>query len=189
MKKLCVLLRLSALLIGAMFSGEIGAHGGLSMEKDACKLKVGPYYMHFTGFQPESTQTKEFCEDIPATGHTIVVLDYVDEQLRDMPTEVRIIEDTGSEQDLKAITLLHVPAKVYPAGSLNFEYRFDKPGKYVGLVTVGAKQEYVSRFPFAVGARNGLWQFALIALAAVAVGVGLYIFSGRRRNKPDTAAV
>ena len=52
--------------------------------------------MHFTGYQPEATQEKEFCEDIPATGRTVVALDYIEEALRPLPTEVRIIRDTGA---------------------------------------------------------------------------------------------
>ena len=31
---------------------------------------IGPYNMHFTGYQPDNTRNKEFCEDIPSTGRT-----------------------------------------------------------------------------------------------------------------------
>jgi hypothetical protein len=109
-------------------STQVHAHGGLSLADDICKLTIGPYTMHFTGYQPESTQEKEFCEDIPAVGRTVVALDYIEEALRPLPTEVRIVRDTGApegkEENLDAITLLHIPAKVYPKGSINFEYDF-----------------------------------------------------------------
>ena len=42
-------------------STQVHAHGGLSLADDICKLTIGPYTMHFTGYQPESTQEKEFC--------------------------------------------------------------------------------------------------------------------------------
>ena len=62
-------------MVVVMFtSGEATAHGGLAMEKDYCKLRVGPHVMHFTGYQPGDGYRKEFCEDIPSTGATIVVL-------------------------------------------------------------------------------------------------------------------
>jgi hypothetical protein len=125
----------------ALVSTQVQAHGGLSMAEDMCKLTVGPYMMHFSGYQPGNTQEKQFCEDIPATGQTIVVLDYIEQELRSLPTEVRIIRDTGSEQNLDADTVLHLPAKVYPSGSVDFTYTFDKPGKFVGLVTVGEQQK------------------------------------------------
>ena len=164
---LCMLM----LAIGVpFFSSQAQAHGGLALAEDMCRLTIGPYNMHFTGYQPDNTRNKEFCEDIPATGRTVVVLDYMEDALRPLPTEVRIIKDTGSEKDLQAITVLHLPPKVYPAGSVNFEYNFDQPGKFVGLVTVGDKQT-VSRFPFSVG-ETKIWLppcYFLIAFAGVAV--------------------
>ena len=152
------------LAIGIPYAAQVQAHGGLSLADDVCKLTIGPYTMHFTGYQPDSTQEKEFCEDIPAIGRTVVALDYIEEALRPLPTEVRIIRDTGpgggqpgpeEQQNLEGITILHVPPKVYPNGSINFEYQFAQPGKFVGLVTVGEKGEYVSRFPFSVGEPKG----------------------------------
>jgi len=55
---------------GVLFTVVLHAHGGLSLADDMCKLTIGPYTMHFTGYQPDSSQEKEFCEDIPATGRT-----------------------------------------------------------------------------------------------------------------------
>lgn len=175
---LCLILSMSA-----PYATQVQAHGGLSLADDVCKLTVGPYTMHFTGYQPEATQEKEFCEDIPAMGRTVVALDYIEEALRPLPTEVRIIRDTGAEGkegNLDAITILHIPAKVYPNGSINFEYNFPQPGKFVGLVTVGEKQEYVSRFPFSVGEPKGTSPFLLGALAAVAVAAAIFFLRGRK---------
>jgi hypothetical protein len=182
---LCVLM----LAIGTpFFSTQAQAHGGLALAEDMCRLTIGPYNMHFTGYQPDNTRNKEFCEDIPATGRTVVVLDYMEDALRPLPTEVRIIKDTGSEQDLQAITVLHLPPKVYPAGSVNFEYNFDRPGKFVGLVTVGDK--HVSRFPFSVG-ETKIWlppSYMLIALGGVAV-IGVIVFAMRGRGKTSNSSV
>jgi hypothetical protein len=172
------------------FSTQAQAHGGLALAEDMCRLTIGPYNMHFTGYQPDNTRNKEFCEDIPATGRTVVVLDYMEDALRPLPTEVRIIKDTGSEQDLQAITVLHLPPKVYPAGSVNFEHNFDKPGKFVGLVMVGDKQQLVSRFPFSVG-ETKIWlppSYMLIALAGVAV-IGVIVFAMRGRGKTSNSTV
>ena len=80
---------------------------------------------------------------------------------------------------------------VYPAGTVNFEYNFDKPGKYVGLVTVGATQELISRFPFSVGGGKS-WvppSYFIIAFAGAAVVVGIIFFTMRgRRNTSDSTA-
>jgi hypothetical protein len=179
------------LAIGVPFSTQAQAHGGLALAEDMCRLTIGPYNMHFTGYQPDSTRNKEFCEDIPATGRTVVVLDYMEDALRPLPTEVRVIRDTGSEQDLQAITVLHLPPKVYPSGSVNFEYNFDKPGKFVGLVTVGGKVEHVSRFPFSVGETKIPLppSYFMIAFAGVAVvGVIFFALRGRRKTSDSTVS-
>ena len=95
---LCVVM----LAIGSIFSIQAQAHGGLALAEDMCRLTIGPYNMHFTGYQPDNTRNKEFCEDIPATGRTVVVLDYMEDALRPLPTEVRIIKDTGQRRTLFA---------------------------------------------------------------------------------------
>lgn len=37
---------------GLVFSGQVQAHGGLALADDLCILTVGPYTIHFTGYQP-----------------------------------------------------------------------------------------------------------------------------------------
>src|SRR5258705_4420405 len=81
---------LGLLTVGVLAPALVSAHGGVSVENDMCKLRVGPYQMHFTGYQPISAPEVEVCEDIPKTGQTIIVLDYIDEKLRDLPVEVRL---------------------------------------------------------------------------------------------------
>ena len=179
-----------SVLLSMSLSMEVHAHGGLSLADDVCKLTIGPFTMHFTGYQPEATQEKEFCEDIPATGRTVVALDYIEEALRPLPTEVRIIRDTGTPEakdaNLDNITILHIPAKVYPNGSITFEYNFPQPGKFVGLVTTGEKQEYISRFPFSVGEPKGTSPFLLGAIAAAVVAAVVFFLKGRKPAKMGT---
>ncbi len=178
--------------IGVSFSTQAQAHGGLALAEDMCRLTIGPYNMHFTGYQPDNSRNKEFCEDIPATGRTVVVLDYMEDALRPLTTEIRVIRDTGSEQDLQAITVLHLPPKVYPAGSINFECSFDKPGKFIGLVTVGDKQDLVSRFPFSVGETKipmppGYFMIAFAGIAVVGV-VMFFLLRGRGKTSDSTVS-
>jgi hypothetical protein len=153
------------------------------MDKDMCKLRVGAYTMHFVGYQPESAAATEFCEDIPATGRTVVVLDYIDAELRDLPAEVRIIRDTGSEANLDEITVFHLPPAVHPTGSLHFEHVFPEPGRFVGLVTVGSADKLVSRFPFSVGKPRSILPVLGGGALIVAGGVGAYLLAARRRER------
>jgi hypothetical protein len=177
-------------MVVVMFtSGEATAHGGLAMEKDYCKLRVGPHVMHFTGYQPGDGYRKEFCEDIPSTGATIVVLDFIDDVLRDLPVSIRIIRDSGSgpEHDLDSTTVYHVPPKIYPMGTFSFNYQFQEPGNYVGLVMVGdGNQQAIGRFPFSVGAPPYLrYLFPAVLLAT---GLAVVYFLRRWRRVKETPA-
>ncbi len=154
------------------------AHGGLSMEQDTCKLRIGPYAMHFTGYQPEATGTKEFCEDIPELGDTIVAFDAIDPPLREQPLDVRVIRDTGDESDIEAVTVLHLPAKVYPTGSVTFEHDFKEAGKFVGVVTTSdANGQYVSRFPFSVAKGWSRFRPYMFVGLVILAGIGFYWYS------------
>jgi hypothetical protein len=164
------------------------------LDKNFCILKVGPYGMHLTGYQPDITGKQELCGDVPGTGRTVLVLDYIEGELRSLPVEIRVIKDTGSEQDLQAITVLHLPPKVYPGGFINFEYSFDQPGKFIGLVTVGGKQEHVARFPISIGESGVVSHFmhyimVIVPLAAIAGGAAIFFFlRGRRKSSLSTVS-
>ena len=170
--------------VTVMFTSQVQAHGGLALAEDMCVLTVGPYRMHFTGYQPLS-QEEEFCEDIPEVGKTVIALDYIQEELRPLKTEVRIIRDTGSEANLDEITVFHLPPKVYPTASITIDHTFPEKGKFVGLVTVtGGPQEYVSRFPFSVGEGRPTPKIAIIA-PILLVLAGVAFFFMRRKGNPD----
>jgi hypothetical protein len=180
-------LLLAVLLVTSMvFTSQVQAHGGLALAEDMCVLTVGPYRMHFTGYQPLS-QEEEFCEDIPEVGKTVIALDYIQEELRPLTTEVRIIRDTGSEENLDAITVFHLPPKVYPSASITVDHTFPEKGKFVGLVTVtGGAQDYVSRFPFSVGDGRPTPKAAIIApIVLVVIAIGIFFWMrNRRKNNP-----
>jgi hypothetical protein len=162
------------------------------LDKNFCILKFGPYGMHLTEYQPDISDRQELCGDIPSTGRTVVVLDFIEGDLRSLPVEVRVIKDTGSEQDLQAITVIHVPAKVYPGGFINFEHSFDQPGKFIGVVTVGGKEEHVARFPISVGEGGVVshlmhYMMVIVPLAVIGGGAAIF-FLLRGRRKPSASA-
>jgi len=76
-------------------------------------------------------------------------------------------------------------------GSVYIEHTFEQPGKFVGLVTVGDKQELVSRFPFSVGETKIPLPptYFMIAFAGTAVvGVILFVLRGRRKSSDVTVS-
>ncbi len=164
------------------------------LDKNFCILKFGPYGMHLTEYQPDISDRQELCGDIPSTGRTVVVLDFIEGELRSLPVEVRVIKDTGSEQDLQAITVVHVPAKVYTGGFINFEHSFSQPGKFIGVITVHGKEEHVARFPISVGEGgvvSHLMHYMMVIVPIVAIAGGAAIFflvRGRRKSPVSTVS-
>ncbi len=174
------------LLVAAPFQAQ--AQHGHELAADTCVLHVGPYKMYFASYQPDTYYDKKFCQELPGTGNSVLVLDFVEQELRSMPVEVRVIRDTGSEDNLEAVTVTHFPAKVYPAGSIDVKYNFDKPGKFVGLVSVGEKREHISRFPFSVGETGTMSHLThyIMVIVPVLVGIAVVVFfSFRDRRKPS----
>ncbi|HSL04566.1 MAG TPA: hypothetical protein VK901_13650 [Nitrospiraceae bacterium] len=175
------------LAIGAPLSAQ--AQHFHELDKNFCILKFGPYGMHLTEYQPDTSAQRELFGDVPSTGRTVLVLDFIEGELRSLPVEVRVIKDTGSEQDLQAITVLHVPAKVYPGGFINFEHSFSQPGKFIGVVTVGGKEQHVARFPISVGESGVVSHFmhyimVIVPLVAIAGGAAIFFFMRGRRKSP-----
>ena len=193
----------TALAIGMIFTGQVHAHGGLALADDMCILTVGPYSIHFTGYQP-LTQEEEFCEDIPEIGKTVVALDYINEELRPFETEVRIVRSTTSHkittgtkpqdfekvsvEDLDGMTIYHMPPEVYPTASILIDHTFPEKGMFAGIVTVtGEDQEHVSVFPFSVGEGRPIAWFTTVLPIALIVGAAGFFFM-RSRKKPEDAA-
>jgi len=186
------LVRACVLMVSLGIPLSAQAQHGHELATDTCVLHIGPYKMYFNSYLPEIYYDRQFCQEIPATGNTVLVLDYVEQELRSLPVEVRIIRDTGSESNIEAITLTHLPPKVYPTGSIDVKYNFDKPGKFVGLVYVGEKQEHVSRFPFSVGETGTISHLThyLMIIVPLAVGIGvvvIFYFLRDRRKSPEVS--
>jgi hypothetical protein len=180
------------LAIGAPLSAQ--AQHFHELDKNFCILKFGPYGMHLTEYQPDTSDRQELCGDIPSTGRTVVVLDFIEGELRSMPVEIRVIKDTGSEQDLQAITVVHLPAKVYTGGFINFEHSFSQPGKFIGIITVRGKEEHVARFPISVGEGGVVshlmhYMMVIVPVAVLAAGAAIFfIMRGRRKSPVSTVS-
>lgn len=197
-------LRLTGRALGAlvliMTPVVVQAHGGVSMEDDLCVVQVGRYKAHFTGYLPEQRTTQEFCEDIPATGGAVFVIDFISDELREMELDFRIIrdvndvgikatyEDLGGENAIEQATIFYSPMHDYPNGVMNVRYTFAAKGGYVGIINarhLATGLEYRSVFPFRVG-RVPYLKYALYFVAVIA-GCGLFVWATGRRAFFQTA--
>jgi hypothetical protein len=176
--------------LGAPFTAL--AQHGHELAADTCVLHMGPYKLYFNSYQPELYHDRQFCQEIPGIGNTVLVLDFVEHELRSIPIEIRIIRDTGSEQDLEALTVVHLPPKIYPTGSIDVKYNFDKPGKFIGLVSMGEKQEHLSRLRFSIGETGAMSHLThyMVILVPLGVAIAIAVFYGLRdRRKPSASPV
>lgn len=187
----------AALLMMAVIAPKAFAHGGVSIEADKCVLTIGQYRMHFTGYQPEKSGGEEFCEDIPSTGHAIIVMDFVDPQLRGMDTDLRIVKTStwSAAQAYKrgdpAAEVLYIPPQKYKGGSITVDQRFAEPGYFVGIVTARGNEQIAPLFPFSVGYGIGAFSggaggrnlaVAIGSLLVILVVGAVYWYGTRRKQ-------
>ena len=178
---LTTMLAAEALVSGC---GPAAAHGNLTMEQDECVLRLGRKAIHFAGYQPQTAQTTEFCEDIPSLGKTVVVLDFINNELRDIPVEVRVVSAEGSENELDREPVLLVPFNKYLTGTVSFVQEFNEPGDFVGLVTAGKDRMDVARFPFSVGRpRFSIWHYLGLGVAVIGAIFGFFLLGMKRRDR------
>jgi hypothetical protein len=177
------------------------AHGGVSVEGNRCIMRIGPYMMNFSGYQPDTQMYEQFCDDIPDTGRTVIVLDVEQlsggsatsdvnlNDLRNMAIDFRVLRDIGQVDDkenMEQNTEVYMPPQKYPGGTLHFEHNFPVHGKFIGLVsaTDDHGRVFVSRFPFSVGPMYGTTVMIYVVAALLLAGGGAgYYFYTRRKTK------
>jgi hypothetical protein len=179
------------------------AGGGLVLEDDVCIIRIDFYSAHFTAYQPDTSGNTQFCRDLPDTGETIFVLDYLHQSLQEVPVSFRIIKDvTGQGRfvklkhveaigDIEQHTVFYQPPIVRPDASFKIEYDFVEEGTYIGIVTAGHPSKdtiYTAVFPFEVGGSNFTWLAALFLLLAGATFFVVRRFTRSRQTVLEKGA-
>jgi hypothetical protein len=183
-----IVLSMGLMVAAVLFAAPASAHGRLGAAEARCRLFIGPDVMNFTGYMPDADKN-EFCEDIPATGRMIIALDDIQDELRDMQIEIRIVKDLGSEEreneNLDAVTVAHSEPRYYRSGTINFQHNFPEAGYFVGIVTaIGDHGErWVSRFPFSVGESfmRALPAYLLLGIGVISI---FFIYLYHRKLTP-----
>ena len=155
------------------------AHGGVVLEEDLCVINIGYLRAHFRVYVPQERERREFCEDIPLTGESVFVMEYLHAGLSEAVIDFRVIrnvtglgkfavwDDVARIDDLDEATVFYHPPAVVP-GVYSVVHRFDEPGDFIGIVTampLDAGEPYTAVFPFQVGFTGfGIWPVILIAI-------------------------
>ncbi|MGE0235441.1 hypothetical protein [Methylocystis sp.] len=154
-----------------------------------CSAQMGPNVITFTFYQPTQSRS-EFCEDIPETGPTTIVVDTMQDELRDTMVEIRIVEADPKGDDEAAPNEAYLPPAQFQTGVIQLEHDFRKKGDYVALVRARSedgRKEYNARFAFSVGEEFlRAWRaVAITTVVTLALGAGWYAhaFGKRTSNK------
>lgn len=180
------------------FSSTVAvAGGGMILEDDVCIIRIDFYSAHFTAYQPDSSGNEQFCQELPDTGLTIFVLDYLHQSLKEVPVDFRVIRNvTGQGKyvklkhvegigDIEQHTVFYRPPVIQSDASLKIEHDFKEKGNFVGIVSAGHPGNdniYTAVFPFEVG-RSG---FGYWPLPAIFLAVAGYFLIGRFGRKSRT---
>ncbi|NNF50867.1 MAG: FixH family protein [Gammaproteobacteria bacterium] len=181
----------TAVLAALVLTPPANAHGSVTPEEDLCLIRIGYYSAHFKVYLPGKHGHKQFCEDLPATGESIFVMEYEHSGLGNVPIDFRIIRNiTGQGRftqlrhvnaiaDLDAHTVYRLPPTIQP-DVFTAMYTFDERGNFVGIVTVKEPvtgQALTAVFPFAVGF-TGFGYWPLLVLAIVLLQLNYLWMSG-----------
>ena len=160
------------ILVGAvLFPSLAAAHGAVAIEEDICIRRVGGNMVHFSAYQPQFEPKAQYCTEIPDEGETFLVVDLVDQGLRNTPVGVRIVR--GVDEKAEDQTVAYWQPASHPDGVVRGEAKLDK-GLYKVIITAeGSSPTYyllrVQQIDYsklarkAVGPLTGLLLLALVA--------------------------
>jgi hypothetical protein len=185
---------LSLLLSDLTYSG-----GGLVLRNYSCIIEIFLYSAQLTAYQPHTRGNEQFCQQLPDTGETLFVLDYLHPSLKEVPVSLRIIREVTGQgeyvkvkhieelEDIDSHTVFYQPPVIRPDASFQAEFELLDPGPYIGVVTVGhpsSDATYTAVFPFEVGGSDIKLLIPVIALFLVIGVVSLIrLQRGRKISK------
>lgn len=201
------------IIVGMAFIGGLAlsiepahAHGSVAADDDLCLIEIGYYKAHFKVYLPGERQHRQFCEDLPAAGESIFVMEYVHRGLGEVPIDFRIVrnvtdqgrfarlDDIQEIDDLDAVTVFHHSASVQP-DVFTVRHTFTDSGEFIGIVTLRqpeTQKVYTAVFPFDVGFTGfGYWPLFVLAAAVLHLNY-LWMsgwFSRRRKRAPRLTVI
>jgi len=157
------------MLVAILYAGAAAAHGKVSMEEDSCVRRIGDSMVHLSAYQPQFDPSAQYCTEIPKGGDTHLVVDLVDQALRDMPVGVRIVKG-GSETDGEMVSFIR--PSVHPDGVIRGETNLDQ-GLYTVIITADGLPPMRYLYPLRVQMIN----YANVFRTAVLPLIGLLLLT------------
>lgn len=122
----------------ATLSTAFADGGGGGAAATGCRVRVGPFTLMFSAYQPQLTADAKYCTDIPGLGRTNLVIDYeakegstsigsqraLDQKVKEMKIGIKVTR----EADGKVIA--EEPPKKLRSGILETVANLDQKGTY-----------------------------------------------------------
>ena len=157
------------ILVAVLYAGAAAAHGKVSLEEDSCVRRIGDSMVHLSAYQPQFEPSAQYCTEIPKGGDTHLVVDLVDQALRDMPVGMRIVRGTNETEDE---TVSFIRPSVHPDGVIRGETSLDQ-GLYTVIITADGLPPMRYQYPLRVQMIN----YANVFRTAVLPLIGLLLLT------------
>ncbi|SDY43751.1 hypothetical protein [Nitrosomonas sp. Nm33] len=122
----------TCVLVVTFYASTAMGHGKIPLAEDVCTRYVGGNMVHLTAYQPQYDQKEQYCTEIPVAGDTYLVVDLVDQPLRNMPVSLKVFR--GNDNEGEGETIAQVKADYHPEGVISGIGKLDK-GLYSVVVT------------------------------------------------------
>jgi hypothetical protein len=136
----------ACVILMMFYTGIVNAHGRVEMAQDSCMRRAGSSMVHMSAYQPQIDVSAHYCTEIPNVGETFIVIDLVDEALRDMPVGIRIVKGTG-EADSETIKAVKA---VYHTDGVVGEKVYLEQGEYTIIINGEAVPPVEYHYPLRV---------------------------------------
>lgn len=157
------------ILVAVLYAGAAAAHGKVSLEEDSCVRRIGDSMVHLSAYQPQFEPSAQYCTEIPKGGDTYLVVDLVDQALRDMPVGMRVVKGTNETEDE---TVSFVRPSVHADGVIRGETILDQ-GLYTVIITADGLPPMRYQYPLRVQMIN----YANVFRTAVLPLIGLLLLT------------
>jgi hypothetical protein len=158
----------ACVLVVGLHAGTAMGHGRVSLEDDVCVRQVGENMVHLSAYQPQFDQAGQYCTEIPVAGDTYLVVDLIDQALRNMPVSMKVFR--GEKVEGEAIT--QVNANYYPDGVISGVGKLDK-----GLYSVVVTAEGIPPLNYYYRLRVEMVDYGKIARASIGPAIVLLVLS------------
>ncbi|MFB3081583.1 MAG: hypothetical protein ACE1Y1_07460 [Nitrosomonadaceae bacterium] len=167
--------------------GHMG-HGG------DCSIKTGAFPVSFSAYEkPKGAlpPTHAYCDHVPEVGEHILTVDLQGTKSREIPIGVRLVSATEGQGD-GGNTIMSMPAKLYPSGSITFAVNLKELGQYNLLLETekADKMSTAVTIPIHVGDGGGHGGHSGIGMIEIALllgaGGGIAAFFWLRRKPSKT---